>query len=284
MHHFASSFVRIRTTEARNRAKSPERVASLSSTAAGLLRVFLQASRTSRQLQESHCVGKVRLRLVFIGWPFHPSLKGCGASPHPLKDARPETRDCVSRCSVALHTASHRLAERNRYVALRSLFMSGLDAPVSPCLQFRLRRFPPSLPSPSVSSSLPAPTCSASTSGSDCPPPARLSRGKDRSLVLERDCQCKLPYTVLPRISRIKTGACRGLRPCPLCHLCPTTATADSVAASGPKQHRPSVKRPLQRRCEFQRLHPPEGCCWEYIYLFFGRSRAAARQLSYVIH
>ena len=55
------------------------------------------------------------------------------------KAARPGTRDCVSRCSVALHTASHRLAERNRYVALRSLFMSGLDAPVSPCLQFRQR-------------------------------------------------------------------------------------------------------------------------------------------------
>lgn len=193
---------------------------------------------------------------MFIGWPLHPSLKGCGASPHPLKDARPETRDCVSRCSVALHTASPRLAERNRYVALRSLFMSGLDAPVCPSLQFRLRRFPP----------------------------ARLSRWKVRRLVLELDCQCKLPYTVLPRISRIKTGACRGLRPCPLCHLCPATATADAVAASGPKQHRPSVKRPLQRRCEFQRHHPPEGCCWEYIYSFFGRSRAAARQLSYVIH
>ena len=55
------------------------------------------------------------------------------------KAARPGTRDSVSRCSVALHTASHRLAKRNRYVTLRSLFMSGLDAPVSPCLQFRQR-------------------------------------------------------------------------------------------------------------------------------------------------
>ena len=123
------------------------------------------------------------------------------------KAARPGTRDCVSRCSVALHTASHRLAERNRYVTLRSLFMSGLDAPVSPCLQFRLRRFPPSLPSPSVSSSLPAPTCSASTSGSDCPPPARLSRINGRMLGLELDCQCQLPCTVLPRFSDIKTGS-----------------------------------------------------------------------------
>ena len=157
--------------------------------------------------------------------------------------------------------------------------MSGLDAPVSPCLQFRLRRFTPSLPSPSVSSSLPAPTCSVSTSGSDCPPPARLSRGKDRRLVLELDCQCKLPNTVLPRFSRIKTGACRGLRPCPLCHLCPATATACAVAASGPKRHRQSNECPLQPLCEFQRHHPPEGRCWGYIYLFFGRSRAAARQL-----
>lgn len=207
------------------------------------------------------------------------------SSVPPLhKVARPGTRDCVSRCSVALHTASHRLAERNRYITLRSLFMSGLDAPVSPCLQFRLRRFKPSLPSPSVSSSLPAPTCSVSTSGSDCPPPARLSRINGRMLELELDCQCQLPYTVLPRISRIKTGACRGLRPCLLCHLCPATATAGAVAASGPKQHRPSDERPPQRRCEFQRHHPPEGRCRAYIYLFFGRSRAAARQLSYVIH
>ena len=145
--------------------------------------------------------------------------------------------------------------------------MSGLDAPVSPCLQFRLRSFPPSLPSPSVSSSLPAPTCSASTSGRDCPPPARLSRGKVRATVLLFECMCKLPYTVLPRFSRIKTGACRGLRPCPLCHLCPATATADAVAASGPKQHRPSDERPLQPRCEVQRHHPPEGSCRGYINL-----------------
>lgn len=162
--------------------------------------------------------------------------------------------------------------------------MSGLDAPVSPCLQFRLRRFTPSLPSPSVSSSLPAPTCSASTSGSDCPPPARLARAKVCMSVLLFNCMCKLPCTVLPRFSLIKTGACRGLRPCPLCHLCPATATAIAVAASGPKQHRPSDERPLQRRCEFQRHHPPEGSCRGYTYLFFRRSRACARLLSYVIH
>lgn len=139
--------------------------------------------------------------------------------------------------------------------------MSGLDAPGSPCLQFRLRSFTPSLPSPSVSSSLPAPTCSASTSGSDCPPPARLTRAKVGRSVPKLDYMCKLPYTVLPRFSRIKTVACRGLRPCPLCHLCPATATADAVAASDPKQHRPSDERPLQPRCEVQRHHPPERSC-----------------------
>ena len=141
------------------------------------------------------------------------------------KAARPETRDCVSRCSVALHTARHRLAERNRF---------------APCY---------------------------------------VGPAEGRRLVPELDCQCKLPCTVLPRFSRIKTGACRGLRPCLLCHLCPATATAIAVAASGPKQHRLSDERPLQPRCRHQRHHPPEGRCWGYIYLFFGRSRAAARLL-----
>lgn len=173
-------------------------------------------------------------------------MKGCGASPHPIKAGRPGTRDSVSRCSASLHTASHRLAERNRYVALRSLFMSGLDAPVSPCLQFRLRRFTPSLPSPSVSSSLPAPTCSASTSGSDCPPPARLTRAKVGVTVHYSRDSARAGRTVIHRISVRASGSCRGLRPCPLCHLCPATATAIAVAASGPKQHRPSDERPLR--------------------------------------
>ena len=204
------------------------------------------------------CAGKVRLRLEFNDWPLLPSLKGCEASPHPLKAARPGTRDCVSRCSVALHTASHRLAERNRYVTLRSLFMSGLDAPVSPCLQFRLRSFPPSLPSPSVSSSLPAPTCSASTYGSDYPPPARLSRGKVRATVHYSQGSARAGKTLFHRICVRASGSCRGLRPCPLCHLCPATATAVAVAASGPKQHRPDDERSLQPMCEFQRHHPLE--------------------------
>ena len=53
------------------------------------------------------------------------------------KAARPGTRDSVSRCSVALHTASHRLAERNRfapcYVGPRR---SGQSLPPVPSPQF----------------------------------------------------------------------------------------------------------------------------------------------------
>ena len=146
--------------------------------------------------------------------------------------------------------------------------MSGLDAPGSPCLQFRLRSFPPSLPSPSVSSSLPAPTCSASTYGSDCPPPARLTRAKVRATVHYSQDSARAGRTVIHRISVRASGSCRGLRPCPLCHLCPATATAIAVAASGPKQHRPSDERPLRPRCEVQRHHPREGNCRIYIFIY----------------
>ena len=186
------------------------------------------------------------------------------------------------QCQSVFRFAPHRLPQTRRAESLRFTPLpvyvgprrSGQSLP-----QFRLRSFPPSLPSPSVSSSLPAPTCSASTSGRDCPPPARLTRAKVNATVLLFDCMCKLPYTVLPRFCRIKTVACRGLRPCPLCHLCPATATAIAVAASGPKQHRPSDERPLRPQCELQRHHQPEGSCRGYIYLFIGSSRACARLL-----
>lgn len=50
---------------------------------------------------------------------------------------RPGTRDNVSRCSVALHTASQRLAEWNRSVTLRSLFMSGRRRAEQHCITRR---------------------------------------------------------------------------------------------------------------------------------------------------
>lgn len=80
--------------------------------------------------------------------------------------------------------------------------------------------------------------------------------------------QCRAGKTVIHRISVRASGSCRGLRPCPLCHLCPATATAAAVAASGPKQHRPSDERPLQPRCEIQRHHPRKGNCRIYIFIY----------------
>ena len=181
-----------------------------------------------------------------------------------LSKPRVQERETVS-VGVPLHSTPPATDSQSGIASLP--VMSGLDAPVSPCLQFRLRRFTPSLPSPSVSSSLPAPTCSASTSGSDCPPPARLTRAKVRATVHYSQDSARAGRTVIHRISVRASGSCRGLRPCPLCHLCPATATAIAVAASGPKQHRPSDERPLRPRCEVQRHHPPERRCREYINL-----------------
>lgn len=102
---------------------------------------------------------------------------------------------------------------------------------------------------------------------SPCPPPARLTRAKVRATVHYSQGSARAGRTVIHRISVRASGSCRGLRPCPLCHLCPATATAIAVAASGHKQHRPSEERPLQPRCEVQRHHPPEGSCRGYINL-----------------
>lgn len=49
-------------------------------------------------------------------------------------------------------------------------------------------------------------------------------------------------------------------------------SVAGGVSASGPKQHRPSDGRPLQRWFEFQRHHPPEGCCRGYIFVLWVQS------------
>ena len=213
-----------------------------------------------------------------------------GASPLLLKTARPGTRDCACQCSAALHTACRRLAQRNRsvdtpltvYVGPRRYGCFGAPGTARTSLTFgtclppmvsaesaepctgRLLRRPP----PPVSAALPAPTISGPAIAHKHPPPARLSRSKCGAPLLQFDCHCKLPRTVLPRLSRINAVACRGLRPCPLCHLCPATATAIAVAASCPKQHRPADERPLQPRCEVQRHHPREGSCRIYIFIY----------------
>ena len=74
--------------------------------------------------------------------------------------------------------------------------------------------FPPSLPSPPVSSSLPAPTPHPSASSKNTPPPARLSRPKRCGRVpLFHHCASG-GKTVVPRSNLFPSAACRGLRPC----------------------------------------------------------------------
>ena len=155
--------------------------------------------------------------------------------------------------------------------------MSGLDAPVSPCLQFRLRRFTPSLPSPSVSSSLPATTCSASTSGSDCPPPARLTRAKVGATVHYSRDSARAGRTVIHRISVRASGSCRGLRPCPLCYFCQSDTPACAGASARQKQHRSKRLRTLLPWCEVQRYHPPGGQGLRRINIYKSWGRAEAR-------
>lgn len=88
-----------------------------------------------RAARHSLWAGQARLHYASAPLRPHQTCRERGkASPcvvrrslYPLRKCRPlrsrhilrgraETRDCDSRCSAALHTVSHRLAERNRYV------------------------------------------------------------------------------------------------------------------------------------------------------------------------
>ena len=137
------------------------------------------------------------------------------------KAARPGTRVCDWLGSVALHPASHRLAERNRSVALRR-------------------------------------------------PDSHVGRTEQHCITPRTVPEPERPLSLAPASVRPAPAAAYGLAP--LCHLCPATATADAVSASGPKQHRPSDGRPLQRWFEFQRHHPPEGSCRGFIFLLCAQS------------
>lgn len=100
------------------------------------------------------------------------------------------------------------------------------------------------------------------------PLPVYVGPAEGRATVHYSQDSARAGRTVIHRISVRASGSCRGLRPCPLCYLCPDTATAIAVAASCPKQHRPADERPLQPRCEVQRHHPREQrCLRRYIYI-----------------
>ena len=114
-----------------------------------------------------------------------------------------------------------------------------------PLTSFRVTGFPPSLPSPPVSSSLPAPTPHPSTSSKDIPPPARLSRPNRCGRVpLFHHCASG-GVTVVPRSNLIPSAACRGLRPCLL-------TSYETLSASLPETRKMSSPTTL--------THAPVSC------------------------
>lgn len=87
-------------------------------------------------------------------------------------------------------------------------------------------------------------TCSTNLPGRpDSPVPTRVTIHLYSTL---STCSRK---TVLPRFNHLPPVACRGLRPCPLCHLSQSAASAVAEATSSPKQHRSSTLTHASRSC-----------------------------------
>ena len=99
--------------------------------------------------------------------------------------------------------------------------------------------FPPSLPSPPVSSSLPATTPHPSASSKNIPPPARLSRPKRCGRVPLFHHRASGGVTVVPRSNLIPSAACRGLRPCLLAFLLLREMSADAATPERAKPPSP---------------------------------------------
>ena len=108
-------------------------------------------------------------------------------------------------------------------------------------ISFRVTWFPPSLPSPPVSSSLPAPTPHPSTSSKNIPPPARLSRPKRCGLVPQFHHCASGGMTFVPRSNLIPSAACRGLRPCLLAFLLLQEMSADAATPERAKPPSPTT-------------------------------------------
>jgi hypothetical protein len=139
---------------------------------------------------------------------------------------------------------------------------------------FRVTWFPPSLPSPSVSSSLSAPTPHPSASSKNTPPPARLSRPK-------RCCRVPLFHhsasggvTFLPRPNLIPSAACRGLRPCLL-------TSYETLSASLPETRKMSSPTTLTHAPSACRISPASHARREVLgYKNLSGSEAASPPLS----
>lgn len=202
-------------------------------------------------------------------------------SVQPLhKAARPGTRDCVSRCSVALHTASHRLAERNRYVALRSLFMSGLDlvdggstpvtSPTAPGLPIPLRYIPASAGRTEVRLLRNK--------------PARLSRGRTEGRCLNStgNASSRTLFCLASAVSRRSPAAAYGLAPYAICVRLQPRLTPSLHQAPNSTGHLMNAR--FSVGTNFNVITRSKDTAGDIYICILGRSRAAARLLSCVIH
>ena len=65
--------------------------------------------------------------------------------------------------------------------------------------------------------------------------------------------------TVIHRISVRAFGSCRGLRPCPLCHLCPATATAEPSLHPAPNSTGHLMNARFSLGAKFNVITRPKG-------------------------
>ena len=134
-------------------------------------------------------------------------------SPHLFRGLAAQ-RDCSFRALRSSLTTALQSQTRPE-VSLSGCLCQAYTLRECPLTSFRVTVFPPSLPSPSVSSSLPAPTPHPSTSSKNIPTPARLSRPKRCGLVPLFHHRASGGKTVVPRPNLIPSAACRGYRLAP---------------------------------------------------------------------
>ena len=164
-------------------------------------------------------------------------------SPHIFRGLAAR-RDCSFRALRSFLTAALQSQTRPE-VSLSGCLCRAYTLWECSLTSFRVTWFPPSLLSPSVSSSLPATTPHTSTSSKNTPPPARLSRPKRCGCVLLFHHRASGGVTVVPRSNIFPSAACRGLRPCLL-------TSYETLSASLPETRKMSSPTTL--------THAPTSC------------------------
>ncbi len=185
------------------------------------------SSASSRQ-RVSALHSSVRLRLVHILLAI--------SSPELTSDKPPPNLPRVRRKARLFP-----LVRDSPAVSLSGPFMSGLYAPRGSLSPFQVPGFPPSLPSPLVSSSLPAPTPCPSIPTKNLTPPARPSRSNVVAVYLYAKVCASAGVTVLPRINLYPSSACRAV---PACLL----ALLPCLVSSLTRPHQPHQKRRARPR------------------------------------